>query len=102
MGTIKAGIIGCGGIANQKHLPSIKETGRVEVVAFCDIIPERAEKSAAEFGTPSARVYTDYKELLKGGAGHSLRLHPQPRMCTKQRRCFAQPGRVRIWMTDCV
>ena len=35
------------------------------MVAFCDIIPERAEKAAKEFGTPDARVYTDYKELLK-------------------------------------
>lgn len=66
---IKVGIIGCGGIANQKHLPSLKEQSDLcEIVAFCDIIEERAKKAAAEYGTQGASVYTDYKELLKDGA----------------------------------
>lgn len=65
MDTIKVGIIGCGGIANGKHMPSLKKTGKVEMVAFCDIILERAEKAKADYGTPDAKVYTDYKELLK-------------------------------------
>jgi predicted dehydrogenase len=64
--SIKVGIIGCGGIANGKHLPALKAQGnRVELVAFCDIIEERAQKAKAEYGTPDAKVYTDYKELLK-------------------------------------
>ncbi len=62
---VKVGIIGCGGIANGKHMPSLKKVEGCEMVAFCDIIRERAEKAAKEFGTPDARVYTDYKELLK-------------------------------------
>ncbi|MBQ4020240.1 MAG: Gfo/Idh/MocA family oxidoreductase, partial [Erysipelotrichaceae bacterium] len=62
---IKVGIIGCGGIANQKHFPALKALGnRVEIVAFCDIIKERAEKAAAEFGTPDAKVFTDYRDLV--------------------------------------
>ena len=65
MGRLKAGIIGCGGIANNKHMPSIKELDRVDMVAFCDILVERAQKAAQDFGTPEATVYTDYKELLK-------------------------------------
>lgn len=68
MEKVKVGIIGCGGIANGKHLPALKnlsESGRVELVAFCDIIEERAQKAAKEYGTPDAKVYTDYKELLK-------------------------------------
>ena len=40
---LKVGIIGCGGIAEQKHLPSIAKIDEAEVTAFCDIIPERAE-----------------------------------------------------------
>ena len=43
---IKVGIIGCGGIGNSKHLPALKKVPGVEIVAFCDIIRERAEKSA--------------------------------------------------------
>ncbi len=65
MSRLKIGIIGCGGIANGKHLPSLKAINRADLVAFCDIIPEKAEKAAKEYGTPDAKVYTDYKELLK-------------------------------------
>ena len=62
---VKIGIIGCGGIANSKHMPALSKLEDVQMVAFCDIIEERAAKAAKEFGTPDARVYTDYKELLK-------------------------------------
>ena len=61
---VKAGIIGCGGIANGKHLPALKNLPDVSVVAFCDIIKERAEEAAKKFGAEGARVYTDYRELL--------------------------------------
>ena len=61
---VKVGIIGCGGIANGKHMPSLSKVPNVQMVAFCDIIPERAEKAKAKFGTPDAKTYTDYKELL--------------------------------------
>ena len=62
---IKVGIIGCGGIANGKHMPSLAKVADCEMVAFCDIIPERAEKAAKDFGVEGAKVYTDYRELLK-------------------------------------
>ncbi len=61
---LRIGIIGCGGIANQKHMPSLKALNRADLVAFCDIIEEKAIKAAEKFGTPDAKVYTDYKELL--------------------------------------
>ena len=62
---IRVGIIGCGGIANGKHMPSLAKVEKCEMVAFCDIVVERAEKAAEKYGTPDAKVYTDYKELLK-------------------------------------
>ena len=62
--TIKVAIIGCGGIANGKHMPSLKRLPDVEMVAFCDLIEERAVKAKEEFGTADARVYIDYKALL--------------------------------------
>ncbi len=65
MKQLKLGIIGCGGIASTKHLPSIREVGGAEVVAFCDINLERAKKSAEEFGVRNAKVFEDYRELLK-------------------------------------
>lgn len=62
---IKVGIVGCGGIANGKHLPNLKHIRSVEVAAFCDIIIERAENAKRDYGTPEAKTYLDYKELLK-------------------------------------
>ncbi len=62
--TVKVGIIGCGGIANGKHMPSLQKLKHVQMVAFCDIVSERAEKAAAKYGVEGAKVYTDYKELL--------------------------------------
>ncbi|HOJ09813.1 MAG TPA: Gfo/Idh/MocA family oxidoreductase, partial [Clostridiales bacterium] len=55
----------CGGIANGKHMPSLRKLSNVEMVAFCDIVKERAEEAAQKYGTKDASVYTDYKELLK-------------------------------------
>jgi predicted dehydrogenase len=62
---VKVGIIGCGGIANGKHMPSLSKLSDVEIVAFCDLVEEKAVKAKEEYGTPDAKVYTDYKELLK-------------------------------------
>ena len=62
---VKVGIIGCGGIANGKHMPSLSKIQNVQMVAFCDIVREKAEKAAADYGVEGAKVYTDYKELLK-------------------------------------
>ena len=61
---LRIGIIGCGGIAKGKHMPALQKLDGCEMVAFCDIIPERAEQAAEKFGTPDAKCYIDYKELL--------------------------------------
>ncbi len=62
---LRVGIIGCGGIANGKHMPSLKQVAECEMVAFCDLVVERAENAAKQYGIPGAAVYVDYKELLK-------------------------------------
>ncbi|MGG1515325.1 Gfo/Idh/MocA family oxidoreductase [Paenibacillus oryzisoli] len=61
----RIGIIGCGGIANGKHLPSLAKLNNVELVAFCDIVPERAETAAAKYGAEGAVVCEDYRDVLK-------------------------------------
>lgn len=65
MRKLRVGVVGCGGIANGKHLPAMKRNGNFEIVAFCDLIEERAQKAKEEYGTEDAGVYTDYRELLK-------------------------------------
>lgn len=65
MDKLKVGIIGCGGIANGKHLPSIASTKLADVVAFCDIVIERAEEAAKKYGVAGAKTFKDYHDLLK-------------------------------------
>ncbi len=67
---LRIGIIGCGGIANGKHMPALaKYDGKCEMVAFCDIDEEKAKAAAEKYGTEDAKVYygseTAYKELLE-------------------------------------
>ena len=63
--SLRIGFIGCGGVAYMKHFPGMKQEKNVEMVAFCDIVKERADKAVVEFGSEDAKVYTDYRELLK-------------------------------------
>ena len=61
----KTAIIGCGNIANQKHMSALARLPEAEMTAFCDLIPERAQEAARVYGSENAQVYTDYRELLE-------------------------------------
>ena len=63
--TVRVGIIGCGGIANQKHMPALSRVKNAQMVAFFSIPRESAEKARAEYGTPGAKVYETIDELLE-------------------------------------
>lgn len=66
MSKLKLGIIGTGGICNNKHLPSLaKVADRVEVVALCDLDRGKAKDTAVRHGLVNVAIYTDYRELLK-------------------------------------
>ncbi len=56
-------VVGCGLIANSNYLPEVKNMPNAEIVAVCDIIPERAKQSAEKFGIP--RYYVHIDDLLK-------------------------------------
>ena len=49
MDKVRIGIIGCGGIANGKHMPALKKLPQVEMVAFCDIIEEKRDQGRQGF-----------------------------------------------------
>ncbi len=66
MAKLRIGIIGTGGICNNKHLPSLaKVSDKAEVVALCDLIEEKAIATAERHNLTNVKIYTDYKELLK-------------------------------------
>ena len=58
---IKVGIIGAGAIGSV-HADNYKNVADAEVIALCDILPDKLEEKAARHGIPLK--YTDYKELL--------------------------------------
>lgn len=62
--TIKVGIVGCGGIAGSKHLPSLMMIDDAEVAALFDVNIENAERLRDEFGLVNARIYDNYSEML--------------------------------------
>jgi len=62
MKKIRVGVIGCGSIAQHRHLPEYQVNPNVELVAVCDINQERALEVAEKYGVLS---YTSYEELLK-------------------------------------
>ncbi|MDR4968670.1 MAG: Gfo/Idh/MocA family oxidoreductase, partial [Acholeplasmataceae bacterium] len=61
---LKIGIIGCGAIATAKHLPALSKLKNVEVVAFCDLILEKASHLAKKYGTKNAMITTDYQQVM--------------------------------------
>lgn len=65
MKVIRVGIIGCGGIAAGKHMPSLSKVQGAEMAAFCDIVLERAEEARSKYGRDGAAVYTDYHDMLR-------------------------------------
>jgi len=66
MQKVKVGIIGCGGISKLKHFPALKKASdRVELVACCDIIEDRATQAAAQYGSNATKTYVDYRKMLE-------------------------------------
>ena len=66
MKKIKVGIIGCGGIANGKHLPVLAKMPDVEIVAGADLIPGKAKAFFERFdGNDHVSIVgTDYYEVV--------------------------------------
>ena len=64
MKKLRVGIIGIGGIFKGSHIGEYLDDERLEVVALCDIIEERATEIRDKH-FPNAAVYTDFRELLK-------------------------------------
>ncbi len=59
---IKAGVVGCGGIAQVIHLPFLKKHPDIELVALCDTDPSKAAILADKFDVP--HIHEDIDEML--------------------------------------
>ncbi|WP_115788147.1 Gfo/Idh/MocA family protein [Arthrobacter silvisoli] len=60
----RVGIAGCGAIS-RNHLEAFRAMENVEIVGVCDVDPDRARATAAEWGVPAAVTTVD--ELLALG-----------------------------------
>lgn len=58
---LKIGIIGCGKITEVRHAPEYHENPNCQLAAFFDVVPEKAEAMAKEYG---AKAYASVEELL--------------------------------------
>ena len=59
--SIKVGIIGCGKIAQVRHIPEYAANPHVEVYGFYDLNQARTEELAKKYG---GKAYASYQELL--------------------------------------
>ena len=58
---IRIGIIGCGKIAQVRHLPEYAANPHVELAGYYDLNTQRAQEMAAQYG---GKVYDSYFDLL--------------------------------------
>ena len=75
--SLKFGIVGCGGVAQKRHLPYLLKMKGVRVVALCDANVELAERVAREFGV--AKFYADFSEMLKAEQMDVVNITVSPR-----------------------
>jgi len=59
----KVALVGCGSIAGEIYIPQMKNFDNVELVAVCDILPERAQSYAERFHVPA--WYASLDEMLE-------------------------------------
>ena len=63
MKTLRIGLVGLGGMGNV-HMHAYKTMKNVEVVALCDIVPEKIDKAIETFGFTSAKKYEKFSDLI--------------------------------------
>ena len=72
---MKVGLIGCGRIANEAHVPAYKKYG-VDIVAVCDLLKEKAQNIASK--EENIICTTDPIELAKHGSVELIDVATQP------------------------
>jgi len=60
---IKGGIIGCGRITRDAHIPVFRKPKEVKIIAVCDINEKISTETAKKFGIPG--VYGNFSSMLR-------------------------------------
>jgi len=71
-------MIGAGSMANRVHYPSLASFDDVEMVAICDLDPDRLSRTAERFGIE--KRYTDYRKMIEEVAPDAVYAIGQPHM----------------------
>ncbi|MGH0028191.1 MAG: Gfo/Idh/MocA family protein [Myxococcota bacterium] len=72
---LRVGLVGCGAVARDVHLPALEGLDGVEVTGIADADRERARALAEEFGVP---FFADASSLLKDGAPDVVHVLTRP------------------------
>jgi len=64
MKKIRIGIIGCGGIAKNEHVPAILAQPDAEIVALCDVDRHCCEIVTKEHGINVKHIFTNYEDMI--------------------------------------
>lgn len=62
MKQVRIGVIGCGDIANNYHLPALARVSEAKLVWACDLVEERAKAACEKFGFEKWTL--DYQDIL--------------------------------------
>ena len=73
---VRIGFIGCGGLANHVHYPSLAAFPDVEIAAVCDVDAERLQATADQYGVE--KRYTDYRKMVEEVAPDAVYAIGQP------------------------
>jgi predicted dehydrogenase len=60
---IRLGIVGCGRVAEERHLPALRALPQFEVAAVADVDGTRADRMAPMFGAKAR--FCDYRDMLR-------------------------------------
>ncbi len=64
---MRFGLIGCGWIVERDHIPAMRQSDKVNIVATADVAAERARLAARIAGVADSAAYSDYRSLLERG-----------------------------------
>jgi predicted dehydrogenase len=69
-GRVRVALIGAGAMATRYHHASLASFPDVELVAICDLVDEKAKRTAERFSIPG--VYSDYRRMLQEVEPHAV------------------------------